>query len=253
MPYLEQESDLYMGTRMIKLEGIYDVHCHILPGVDDGAGDMETAVQMLRMEYQDGVKTIILTPHYRRRMFEPKMEDILRGFEVLKGRAREFGIDLYLGCEYHVNMDMVTVLEEGKRPTMAGSRYVLCEFSEGDTPSYIKERVYHLISHGYIPILAHIERYAALRKDLLLVEDLSELGCLTQVNAGSILGDDGFLVKRFCKKLMDYDLLDLVGSDAHDLKNRIPRMGACAEYLIKKEGKAYAEKILCENPARILW
>lgn len=234
------------------MEGIYDIHCHILPGVDDGAADIETAVQLLRMEYRDGVRTIILTPHYRRRMFEPEMEDILSGYDALKSEADNLGIRLYLGCEYHVNMDMVTVLEEGRRPTMAGSRYVLCEFSGGEEPAYIKERTYHLVSHGYLPVLAHIERYAALRKDFLLVEKLSQLGCLMQVNAGSILGDDGFLVKRFCKKLMAYDLLDLVGSDAHDLKKRIPRMGACAEYLIKKEGKAYAEKILCENPARIL-
>ncbi len=234
------------------MEGIYDVHCHILPGVDDGAEDMKTAVKLLELEYQDGVRTIILTPHYRRRMFEPELEDILRGYEALLPEAERLGISLYLGCEFRVNMDMVSTLDEGKRPSMANSRYVLCEFSETDQPSYIKQRAYHLISHGYIPILAHIERYVALRKDLLLVEELSELGCLAQVNAGSILGDDGFLIKRFCKKLIDYDLLDLVGSDAHDLKKRAPRMGACAEYLIKKEGRAYAEKILCQNPARIL-
>lgn len=235
------------------MNGMYDIHCHIVPGVDDGAKDMDIALELLRMEYRDGVRNVILTPHYRRRMFEPPMDKVLESFEALKQNAeKEMDINLYLGCEYHVNMEIIDDLTSGRRPTMAGSRYVLCEYSGASEATFIKERSYQLVSRGYIPILAHIERYPALTKDFGLIEELSELGCMMQVNAGSILGEDGFSVRRFCKKLIHYDLLDLVGSDAHDLKKRIPRIGACAEYLQKKEGQAYAERILCENPARII-
>lgn len=233
--------------------GMYDVHCHIIPGVDDGARNIDMAMELLRMEYKDGVRNIILTPHFRREMFEPSMDEILTSYEKLKANAaKEFEIRLFLGCEYHVNMNIADDLANGRRPTMAGSRYVLCEYSGASEAAFIKERSYHLISRGFIPVLAHIERYPSLTKNFELIEELTELGCLMQINAGSILGEDGFAVKRFCKKMIHYDLLHLIGSDAHDLKKRVPRMGACSEYLQKKAGRAYAEKILCENPARIV-
>lgn len=234
------------------MNGIWDIHCHILPGVDDGAADMKTAKKLIRKEMADGVQNIILTPHYRKRMFEPKMDLIRNTYEQLKKETSDWNVQLYLGCEYHANMDMVEDLNEKKRPTLGGSRYVLCEFSDGDIASYITERTYQLLAGGYIPVLAHIERYKALTKDFALIDDLVERGCRMQINAGSILGEDGFFVRRFCRKLIDYDLLHFVGSDAHNLEDRVPRLGECAAYLEKKYGEDYAWKILRENPEKLL-
>ena len=101
---------------------ITDMHCHILPGIDDGADSLELAVQLLQKEYQDGVRAIILTPHYRRRMFEPSMEQIKKAFSDLQGANPYSDLKLYLGCEYHANMDMLEDIQERRRPTMAGSR-----------------------------------------------------------------------------------------------------------------------------------
>lgn len=234
------------------MRGMWDIHCHILPGVDDGAEDMEMAKMLIRKELDDGVQNIILTPHYRRRMFEPEMSQIYSMYEQLRQETEDWDINLYLGCEYHANMDMAEDLNAGKRPTLGGSRYVLCEFSDGDLASYITERTYQLLANGYIPVLAHIERYKALTKDFSLIDDLVERGCRMQVNAGSILGEDGFFTRRFCKKLIDYDLLHFIGSDAHNLTDRTPRIGECASYLEKKYGEAYAQQILLENPGRIM-
>lgn len=234
------------------MRGMWDIHCHILPGVDDGAKDMEMAKALLRKEMEDGVQNIILTPHYRRRMFEPEMSLIYSTYEQLKQETRDWDIHLYLGCEYHANMDMAEDLNAGKRPTLGGSRYVLCEFSNGDLASYITERTYQLLANGYIPVLAHIERYKALTKDFSLIDDLVERGCRMQVNAGSILGEDGFFTRRFCKKLIDYDLLHFIGSDAHNLTDRTPRIGECAAYLEKKYGEEYAQQILQENPGKLI-
>ena len=234
------------------MRGMWDIHCHILPGVDDGAEDMEMAKMLIRKELDDGVQNIILTPHYRRRMFEPEMSQIYSMYEQLRQETEDWDINLYLGCEYHANMDMAEDLNAGKRPTLGGSRYVLCEFSDGDLASYITERTYQLLANGYIPVLAHIERYKALTKDFSLIDDLVERGCRMQVNAGSILGEDGFFTRRFCKKMIDYDLLHFIGSDAHNLTDRTPRIGECASYLEKKYGEAYAQQILLENPGRIM-
>ena len=231
---------------------MWDIHCHILPGVDDGAKDMEMAKALLQKEAEDGVQNIILTPHYRRRMFEPEVSLIRDTYEQLKQETADWDIRLYLGCEYHANMDMAEELNAGKCLTLGGSRYVLCEFSEGDMTSYITERTYQLLTSGYIPILAHIERYKALTRDFSLIDDLVERGCRMQVNAGSILGEDGFFVRRFCKKLIEYELLHFIGSDAHNLKDRTPRIGECAAFLEKKYGEDYARRLLQYNPEKIM-
>ena len=234
------------------MTGMIDVHCHILPGIDDGADSLELAVQLLQKEYQDGVRAIILTPHYRRRMFEPSMEQVKKAFSDLQGANPYSDLKLYLGCEYHANMDMLEDIQERRRPTMAESRCVLTEFADNAETSFIRERTYQLLASGYTPIIAHIERYKAMVKDIAAIDELSEQGCKIQVNADSIIGKEGFFIKRFCKKLLDYDLIDLVGSDAHNLTDRPPRMGACAEYLEKKMGAEYVTQLMIKNPIHYL-
>ena len=235
-----------------RMNDLFDIHCHILPCVDDGAKSMEMALQLLRMEWQDGVRTVILTPHYRLGMFETSMERIWDAYDELLYRARGIGMDLHLGCEFHANMDMADTLEARERPTMAGSNYVLCEFSESSDLAFIQERGYHLISRGFIPIFAHIERYTKLTEDFDMIAELVDMGCRMQVNAGSILGKDGAATKKFCRKLIKEDLLHFIGSDAHDVKTRIPLIGSCSEYLKKKAGRVYTGKILRDNPSMIL-
>lgn len=236
------------------MPGYYEVHCHILPEVDDGSQSMKETVRMLEAYHEDGVRTIYATPHFRRGMFEPSMKEIQRQYEKVQQRALEIGrgITVHLGCEFHANQDMVEMLDEGRRFTMGGGRCVLTEFSQGSELSVIRERCYALLSHGYEPIVAHAERYQQLLKHPDAVEDLAEMGVWIQVNAESILGAEGFAVKWFCRNLMKQNLLHLVGSDAHNMKDRRPQIGRCAEYLAKKMGRGYMERILVENPQRIL-
>lgn len=115
-------------------KGIYDIHCHIVPGVDDGATDIEETGKLLRMEYEQGVRTIIATPHFRFRMFETSAEKVKEQFKLVEKAAAEVASDLhvYLGCEFHTNMEMISMLRENKVMTMAGSRYVLTEFSHNN-------------------------------------------------------------------------------------------------------------------------
>ena len=119
---------------------IADIHCHILPEVDDGAKNMEMAMEMLKTEYEQGVRLIILTPHFRNQMFEPDEKTVLTQFERLcREKEKDFpDMELYLGCELHVSMDMVEMIRKRKQLCMAGTPYVLTEFSGGDSKSYIK-------------------------------------------------------------------------------------------------------------------
>lgn len=233
---------------------LFDIHCHIVPFVDDGARTRDEALNMLSMEYQQGVKNIIVTPHCRQQMFETPMEEIKKQFWVLRNLSRQIGSDLklYLGCEFHANMEMVEMLKTGKAITMAGSRYVLTEFSTEATASYIRDRFYSLLSHGYWPIAAHLERYKNICKDMDIVEELISMGGYVQLNADSVIGKSGFASKRICKKLLKNGLVHFIGSDCHRTDGRISRIGDSYEYVTKKFGKAYADEIFTKNPSMIL-
>ena len=223
------------------MKGLYDIHCHILPGVDDGARNMEESLWMLNKEYQEGVRHVILTPHFRYDMFEPHMNIVTRQFMQLRRAAMNIGDEgmrLYLGCELHSSMDMVECLKKGRRLTLAGSRYVLVEFSNGDEKNYIEERVRSLLMNGFIPIIAHVERYKATRNDIGFLTELKDMGAHIQVNADTISGQDGFGAKTFARKVMKHGLLDFVGSDGHRKTERIPEIGngerICKEDLYQK-------------------
>lgn len=237
------------------MKGLYDIHCHILPGVDDGARDMEESLWMLKKEYKDGVRHVILTPHFRYDMFEPHMNIVTKQFVRLRKEALSIGregMHLYLGCELHSSMDMVDCLKKGRRLTMAGSRYVLVEFSSGDDRSYMEERIRSLVMNGFIPIIAHAERYPATRNDLDFLRDLRKMGAYIQINADTISGAEGFSAKHYAKKLMKENLIDYVGSDGHRKDRRIPEIGKCCEKMKKIMGEEYVRQVLIENPRRIV-
>lgn len=236
------------------MKGLYDIHCHILPGVDDGARNMEESLWMLNKEYQEGVRHVILTPHFRYDMFEPHMNIVTRQFMQLRRAAMNIGDEgmrLYLGCELHSSMDMVECLKKGRRLTLAGSRYVLVEFSNGDEKNYIEERVRSLLMNGFIPIIAHVERYKATRNDIGFLTELKDMGAHIQVNADTISGQDGFGAKTFARKVMKHGLLDFVGSDGHRKTERIPEIGKCVAKMEKTMGSEYVKKIFTKNPRKI--
>ena len=217
---------------------LVDIHCHILPGVDDGAPDMETSRAMIRDAYEQGVRYIIATPHYRPEMFEPSMKKVIRVYHELRDYAEEVGIGLRLGCEYYRNEQMIRHLDKKLRPTMLGSRYVLTEFSTNDSFVTVRNYIYELITKGYRPIVAHVERYFCCQEPER-IQKLKKLGAQIQINADSVLGYEG------------HTIVDFIGSDAHNLEGRKMNLGKCATYVRKKMGQDYAEEIFVDNPRRI--
>lgn len=175
---------------------LVDIHCHILPGVDDGAPDMETSRAMIRDAYEQGVRYIIATPHYRPEMFEPSMKKVIRVYHELRDYAEEVGIGLRLGCEYYRNEQMIRHLDKKLRPTMLGSRYVLTEFSTNDSFVTVRNYIYELITKGYRPIVAHVERYFCCQEPER-IQKLKKLGAQIQINADSVLGYEGHTIKKF--------------------------------------------------------
>lgn len=229
-----------------------DIHNHTLFGVDDGPEGLDVAKSMLVDAKEQGADVIILTPHYRRGMFGYPVEDIEKNFRELEESAKCIGIQLFLGCEYHVNSDIVKNLQSGRCKTLAGTDYVLTEYSYQTEYSYIEEQTHRLLSCGYIPVIAHVERYQCFQKKPVLCAELSDMGALIQVNADSVLGMSGWKEKQFCKKLLKQGWADIVASDAHDMSERASHMAICKTNIEKKYGEEYAERLFVKNPMRIL-
>ena len=229
--------------------GMTDMHCHIVPGVDDGASEKEVK-ELLQMEYDSGVRTIILTPHYRKGMFETSLKTVIEQAMLVKQTALDMALDMeiYLGCEYHANNDMIEELNQIECYRMNGGKYVLVEFSSGHSYMKIRNWIYQLITSGYKPIIAHVERYPMVTDKMEKLEELIRLGAKLQVSSGAVLGQHGFGTKLLARKLLKKRMVHFVGSDAHDTRDRKPNLDLCATYVAKKMGEAYAKEIFIENP-----
>lgn len=228
-----------------------DMHCHVLPRVDDGPDSTEESLEILEEAYKQGVRYMILTPHYRPEMFETSLKDVISTYKIFREQAKEFGIRISLGCECYRHEAMVQRLNGKKLLTLGKSKYVLVEFSSHDLFSTIRSYVYELKSNGYRPVIAHVERYVACQS-LENIKELKELGALIQVNAGSVIGESGWLQKGYCLKLMKADLIDFIASDTHNTEGRKMNLKKCFSYVKRKMGKRYAKKIFVDNPSEIL-
>ncbi len=236
------------------MDSYIDIHSHILPGIDDGAENFETSMDMLRAAWNDGIREIILTPHNKPSHHNAGPEKISLLIKELRNKAQGEGIGMafHMGNEMYYGSDMTERLEERRALTMAGSAYVLVEFGMGDDPDHIRYGLYEVLSHGYHPILAHVERYGRMLMKTERVEDLVRMGCYIQVNAGSVMGCFGFGAKQFTRRLLSQGLVHFVATDAHDMGKRRPALLECAEYVGRKYGEEYAKRLFKENPRRVI-
>ena len=232
----------------------FDIHCHLLHGVDDGPRRIEQSLELLRMEYDDGVRTIFLTPHYRRDLFECPTHILLEHFEALRHRAtQQFpDLQLILGREVHVHSDITQALRTGQCMTLGDSDHVLLEFPENADKRYLIDSCHAVIQGGYRPIIAHAERYTDFREHASLADEVQEMGALIQLNADSILGQHGISVRRCCHRLLKQGKAHFIASDAHDITHRKPILRDCFLEVHKKYGQAYAAKLFEENPLAVI-
>ncbi len=234
--------------------GYWDIHNHILPGIDDGAGCLEETIDMLYEEYEQGIRNVIFTPHYRNGMFMIDADKRKEVYEAVKSYYDLYLADklpemqFFLGCELHMHPDQSEhIVNELYR--MPGDRVLLTEFSGKDGVKSIRDVLKPLVESGYHCVVAHVERYD------LSVEDIKELksmdGIYIQCNADAILGKDGLSQMFFTRKLLKNKLVDLVGSDGHNTQNRPIHMKECITFLKKKYGIGYTNRMLRDNPEQI--
>ena len=231
-----------------------DIHSHILPFMDDGARDEKMSMEMLKIAEQEGISDIIVTPHYRRGHYKGERKDTDRVLARMRELMKKEGIQVRLhpGNEIYYRSELEEKLESGALSTMNDTDYVLVEFSPMEDFMYIRSAVEELFSIGYTPIIAHVERIQCIEKKIEHARTLKKMGCELQVNAASAMGDVGFFCKRFVQKLLKEKLVDYMGTDAHNVEKRPPKMKRCAEMLYRKYDREYVDRILYGNAVKRL-
>ena len=231
-----------------------DIHCHILPGVDDGSQTPEETKAMLQKAWDEGIQIMVATPHYHKQRGKNDIELIKKQLLLTRKLAKEVHpkMQICLGMEIYYGDDVPELLKEGRVVSIRKSRYILLEFSPGDEFQYILNAVRKLQMSGHTVIIAHIERYNCLRKDISNVEYLREMGAYLQVNTGSITGSYGRSVKKFLREVLKAHLVQLVGTDAHGSERRTPKMQEAYKEVVKRCGEEYADQIFGQNAKKVL-
>lgn len=230
---------------------IFDIHSHILPGVDDGAMDLEQTLQMLDIAYEEGIRAMIATPHYY--LGHKNAES--RKLQLLKEQVQQStpeGFRLYLGNELLYGAGLIEALDKGEALTLAGTRYILIEYLPKIGYEVINQSIRAFQLSGYIPIIAHAERYDCLRRQADHVGDLIQAGAYIQINYSSIGSSIFQPMESFCRKLLDRGWVHFLGTDSHETVSRGPYVRKVITYLKKRYGEEMTRKLVWENPNRIL-
>ena len=239
---------------MKKKDRIVDIHCHILPGLDDGAGSMEESMEMLRIAEKAGITDLIATPHFKAGRRNPSPETIHRRLQELQREAerQDIFINLYPGNEVLFFSGLEEALESGKICTLNNSSYLLLEFFPSDPYQSIRNALDQVLGMELVPIIAHVERYGCLLEDWTQVEALRGMGAQIQINASSLTGKAGSKAKKLAWILLRGHLVDYIGTDAHGSLSRTPDLRKCLKLLHRKCEEPYIEEILWGNARKLL-
>lgn len=234
---------------------VVDIHCHILPGVDDGAEDLAESLEMARMAVSCGVTDLAATPHLLGDSFDQKRLGLLyRQFQRLEHALKRENIPLklHLGAEILCTSQTVDLAWAEQIPAIGDTRYVLCEFYF-DTPGFqMDELLSGIAEAGFYPVVAHPERYDAVQQEPRWVQRWFHRGYVIQMNKGSVLGAFGTRVEITAHRLLDRGFVHILASDAHSAHRRTTDLAPLRSWLQEHCSQAYAQLLLEENPARLL-
>ncbi|MCM1157456.1 MAG: hypothetical protein NC300_03975 [Bacteroidales bacterium] len=232
----------------------FDIHSHILPGVDDGASSMEESLSMLEIAYQEGTRNLILTPHYVRGKNSYTKEELHSRFAELKQEAgkRFPELTLYLGNEILWEDGIIEDLKNGLIQTMNDTKYILVEFNIRISYSQLYDAIRKITNARFRPVIAHVERYRCLFKHIERIDELVGLEAYLQMNISSVYG--GMLDEnaRWCKKLVRDEYISFFGTDAHDLEERAPYIRDYVGWIEKKCGEDFLEQLFVRNPKKMV-
>lgn len=227
-----------------------DLHSHILPQLDDGAQNLRESLEMARIAVESGITEMVATPHCA----DDRAAEVRSAWLLLREALQETGIPLklYLGMEIYGTRNTVRLLKEEKLFTVNGSRYPLVEFDFLSSGEEETEILKELVDAGYRPVIAHPERYVYLQQEPEYANVWTRMGCLFQINRGSLLGRFGDDAQDMALALVDRGFATVVASDAHSARRRTPWMADIRQLLRREFSKEAANYLLLYNANRIL-
>lgn len=231
-----------------------DLHCHLLPGIDDGARDLEMSLAMARAAAADGISVVACTPHIMPGMYPNRGPDIRQRVAALDAEVRKARINVSIveGADVHVAPDLPEKLRNGEVLALGGTRYFLFEPPHHVVPPRIEQLVKRSVEAGYVPILTHPERLTWIAQSYDVVETLNQAGCLIQVTAGAVTGAFGQTAQKYARMLAEDGRIDIIASDAHNLTSRPPMLSKAVEAMANWVGESSARAMVLDTPAAIL-
>lgn len=228
-----------------------DIHCHIIPEVDDGARSWEVALEMCRIAAGDGIEHIVASPHanYEYSYDRDELAARLDRLRDLGGGSPRFT----LGCDFHLSYEnLEDAFAHPQRYTIGDTGYLLVEFSDYSIPQPITGALFRLLEMGITPVITHPERNPLLQNDWKSLSEWIEAGCLIQITANSLTGFWGEHARRSARSLLDRHAVHVVATDAHDSRRRVPILSAARKILASWHGEALARALVEENPLAII-
>ncbi|MFE5426918.1 tyrosine-protein phosphatase [Peribacillus simplex] len=200
-----------------------DIHCHILPGVDDGSAAMKESMNMARKAVEAGITHIFATPHHLNEKYVNVKSDIIdRAVKLNESlQLEKIPLTIHFGQEVRIHRDIFKSLEKEEILTLDDNcTYLLLELPSGKVPTYTQEVIYELLLKGITPIIVHPERNKELIANHKLLFELVQEGALTQLTSGSIIGNFGKSIQSFSKKIIEHNLAHFIATDAHNIGSR---------------------------------
>ena len=231
-----------------------DLHCHILPGIDDGATDLSVSTDMARAFVADGVLVVACTPHILPGLYHNSGPQIRQATAQLQQPFDREGIPLRLvtGADNHIVPNFVTELRSGHLLSLADTRYVLVEPPHHVAPPRLEEMFFSLLVAGYVPILTHPERLTWIKSHYQVIQRLVHSGVWMQVTAGSLSGAFGRNARYWAERMLDEGCVHILATDAHDVNRRPPNLSQGREFAAKRVGDTEAQHLVVTRPEGVL-
>lgn len=238
----EREADMYV-----------DVHCHLLPGVDDGAADWAESSAMLTQAREEKVSALCVTPHMWPDRYPNRPGDLREAFRAWSEKASGRGIELHLGGEVHFRPDLAEAWSAGDLlPLGERAAYVLVELPLLLCPPGVEEVLYRLRLAGAEPVLAHPERYPYAQRDPGRLSGIAEAGIPFQLTCASVAGHFGSAVQKASFAFLERGWVHVMASDAHSPTGRRPVFREAVEVVVRRYGREAARRLCVANPRRLL-
>ena len=234
-----------------------DLHCHLLPGIDDGASDLDDALALARMAYANGIQTAMMTPHIIKDRYNNDITTIRTAFTAFRQALQENDIPLKIGmaAEVRIGIEIMGMIKKNRIPflgTLDGYRILLLEMPYNNIPPGSDQMVAWLLQQKIRPLLAHPERNGDVLRRLDKIYPFVYQGCLLQITSGSLTGHFGPLFQQCAQQLLERGWVDVIASDAHDKTYRPPDLQAGRVAAAKIMGERAAWELVHDTPARII-